>query len=428
MVVLALPISFSLFGFALGEGEKYLPNLFIITLFYTLFYFVTAQKKRSVELLDIAIILYLLFEIILSVLVSNFTANPGFWVKGYLILPLFYFMGKIFIASKHQSERNYKIFRNLLLIIGPYVVLFSLLEYFTRTSIHIALLTGFRNLVGSHVNLDPAQRLAAHIQGGIRLGFYRLLGPQVESTETALVACISGAVYLSWINISSVFYKVTKTIGLLGLVIVIVLTGTRTVIAIVPLVFIAREILDQTKKKWLLYFISLLSLVLVYIILVDWEGLPSLVLRSISGTSYYSSRLSDLSFLDRLYVWKNAFILIKRNMFFGVGLGKPVYLLGGNSSIYTTHNFYLDLLLLQGIIGSVLWLGLFIILTRRSFLIKRKLSKSVLTRAALVHLLLTIIFLFFGLGSPEKIQLSSLWWFYGGMVSYSMHKFGVYDE
>ena len=151
-------------------------------------------------------------------------------------------------------------------------------------------------------------------------------------------------------------------------------------------------------------------------------------MRSISGTSYYSSRLSDLSFLDRLYVWKNAFILIKRNMFFGVGLGKPVYLLGGNSSIYTTHNFYLDLLLLQGIIGSVLWLGLFIILTRRSFLIKRKLSKSVLTRAALVHLLLTIIFLFFGLGSPEKIQLSSLWWFYGGMVSYSMHKFGVYDE
>jgi O-antigen ligase len=427
VVLLFLPISFSMFGFSFGEGDKYLPNLFLIASFYALYYFAQAQNKRSVKLLDIAIVLYMVFEVVISLIVSNFTANPGVWFKGFLILPLFYFMGKVFLAENDQPEKGCILIRNLLLAIGPYIIFFSLLEYFSGINIHVTLLYIFKNLVGSQVNIDPTQILEIHLQGGFREGFYRLLGPQVESTETALVACISFVAYLSWAGATSVLAKFVRTVILILLLGVIVLNGTRTIIVIVPLVFAAREVFKRMGRKRLVFVfaVAALSIFSLFVVSIAWEDLRSAVLQDVSTTPYYSTRLMDIStYLTRISAWKDTLVLIKDNPFFGVGIGTPVYLLGPTSSIYTSHNLYLDILLFQGALGMAMLTTLVTILSRQSLLVMKYMSEAVLGKMALTHILILTVFLTFGLASPEKIQISSLFWFYAGMVSnMSMRQF-----
>lgn len=45
LIILGLPATFSYFGFSFGIGEKYLPNIFVIELFYTVYYFFKPEEK-----------------------------------------------------------------------------------------------------------------------------------------------------------------------------------------------------------------------------------------------------------------------------------------------------------------------------------------------------------------------------------------------
>lgn len=421
LVILALPTTFSYFGFSFGIGEKYLPNIFLIELFFTFYYFIKAGRRNSIEGCDIALIIYILTVTIISLLVAEFSLNPGVLVKQFIIFPLFYFMGKVFLGEERQIGENYLRFRTILFALGPYMLFFVGLEIFTKTNIHAFLLSYFGEFVGSAVIEDPVQLLMSQL----RSSFYRALGPQVEATEAALVTGIAYIGYLSWMNIFSPAKKIIRVLMLFLVLCTIILLSTRSVILMLLPLFTVRVIYGSKTKKWLSFFCVLTSILFLLFMVMDVGGILSTILESISRTAYYSDRLvNPEQILGRLWIWGDAWQLIKDNILFGVGIGVPIYLLGRVGSIYTTHNFYLDILLFQGAFVSCFLIGLWVQLIRRSLYIARNYRGSLFGEIAMAHLLVTVGMLTFALASPEKIQISSLFWFYGGMAASIKSKSG----
>jgi hypothetical protein len=414
LIILGFPATFSYFGFSFGIGEKYLPNIFVIELFYTVYYFFQAGRKGSIEGFDIAIIIYLFIATVVSLLVTEFSLNPGVWVKQFAIFPLFYFMGRVLWMDREHLKENYLSFRNLLLGLGPYMLFFVLLEYFSKINIHTFLLASFKDLVGSVVFSDPSELFKSNLQAY----FYRALGPQVEASETALVVCIAFIGYLAWMNVDSPLKRTIRKLMLFLLLAIIVFLATRSVILMLLPLFAIKVVFGGTTKKGVVYFYIFTSAFLFLLVITDLGGIANTILEKFSKTAYYSDRIKNLdTFFSRIWVWEDAWSLIKNHFLFGIGIGTSVYLLGPGASIYTTHNFYLDILLFQGAFVSSLLVILWTALIRRSISVSRKFRRTLLGEVGLTHLMFTFSMLSFGLASPEKIQISSLFWFYGGVVT-----------
>jgi len=413
-VVLGLPISFLYFGFALSSGERYIPNIFIISLFYTAYYFTKAVRERSLDLFDIALIAYLLTGLLITVLVEGDAFNPGPWIKQFAIYPLFFFLGKVFLSKRKEMSKSYAAFRWLLLAIGPYMAIFMLLEFFAKINVHATLLSSFANLVGSQVIDDPIQRMNQHLLAN----FYRILGPQVEPTETALVAVIAIVAYLSWTVGPSSLTKTVRNVVLVLLAVAVLLSASRTALVMVIPILAASQILRGKLKSWqVAVYLIAATFFFVYIV-IDPGGFIDAGLRAFYESSFYSSRLmDDMSVSGRLETWQQALRLIKDDFLFGLGLGTPVYLAGvSRYDAYTVHNSFLDLLLFQGVLVTSFLFTLWGILIAKSVVTLRTLRGKLAGDLAFTLLLLAFVYVILGMFTPDKPQMMYLFWFYGGML------------
>jgi len=414
-IVLGLPLSFLYFGFAFGEGERYLPNIFVVALCFTGFYFIQAARARSIEGFDIAIILFIITGITATLLIEGASFNPGPLIKQFATYPLFYFMGKVFLSESGRTRETYLAFRNLLLAIGPYMLLSMLIEFIAKINFQAVLLSSFSNLVGSQVIADPIQQLDFHLLAS----FYRILGPQVEPTETALVCMIAIVAYLCWRGTSSNLVKVTRNVMLVLLSIAVVFSASRTALLMIVPVFAAKQILDGALKRWqvALYLIAS-TLVFLYAV-TDPGGFVEAGLRTFYESPFYSSRLMDESSIwGRLEAWEQALRLIKDNFLFGVGEGTPLYLVGSSrSDASTAHNSFLDLLLFHGVLVTGFLVILWGMLLRRSLNALRTFRKELPGQLGLTVLLIMLVYLMLGLFTPDKPQIIYLFWFYGGLLA-----------
>jgi hypothetical protein len=419
LLLLGFPLSFSFFGFSFGAGEKYLPNIAIILSAYTAHYLLRAIRERAIQGLDLAIVAYILVTTVISLLVSGFALNPGVLIRQFAIYPLFYFMGRTFWSIGGVADDKYSAFRNFLLALGAYMLFFISLEYVTGRNIHAALLASFRDFVGSQVIGDPLQLLADHL----RASYFRALGPQVEASETALVVGISYIAYLSWEDGMSFIKRAVRIVMQFLLLGTILLLGTRSVILMLLPLLATKESFGSAARKWRAYAYVLAGVLLLFLVVTDVGGIATGALSTLSRGAYYSERLMEpIAISGRLSAWRDAWSLIRTDFLFGVGVGTPVYVLGPGSSIYTTHNLYLDVLLFQGVVVASVLVLLWAVLIGRSVVLAREYRGHALGEMAVAHLLLVAGMLTFGLASPEKIQLSSLFWFYGGMVAAAKHQ------
>lgn len=88
------------------------------------------------------------------------------------------------------------------------------------------------------------------------------------------------------------------------------------------------------------------------------------------NSDYYDlflTRVSDSGLSYRDVIWSDALAYFEKNLFFGLGLGN--YTFFENYRFYSTHNFYLFLLVSLGVFGSSSILLFFLIFIRRAIMV-----------------------------------------------------------
>ena len=141
-------------------------------------------------------------------------------------------------------------------------------------------------------------------------------------------------------------------------------------------------------------------------------------------TIYYTDRLTAHTATDRLVAWRAALPLITENLVCGVGTGTAINLLGRNESPYTTHNFYLDLLLLQGIPATAAYVGIVTYILMASLKASKQRGSRALARTGTAHFVLTSGMLCFYVANMEKVQIASLFWLGAGIIAVARRRLG----
>ena len=420
-LILFFPVAFSFFGISFGQGQKYLPNVFIIEIFFFII-FLFRKKNILSDSLDVLIIVYMLLVFLISLFTSKFTLDLGVFVKQFLMFPLFYFMGKIYI-TRPSNDKWLKVFINVLMFLGIYMIFLIIFEYFTKLNIMAFLETNFMKMVGSQVVSDPFNQ----IRDQIRSNYFRAIGPQLEPTEAALIVFISFVVYLIWQIKRNMKLFFVKEIILFTLFLLIIILGTRTIILMmfVSLLFyffyLQQNKLKLLRHSFILLFVGGVITLLIYL------GFFNRIFFDFQNSAYFVDRINDEGTIySRIFAWQFAINQIYSHIIFGVGVGIPIYALDyKGASIFTTHNLFLDDLLFQGfflfIILIIIWVKL---IKNDNKIIKLSKDKFHL-KIAKLHILLFVGMIIFGIFSPEKLQISSLFWFIGGINRQQLNMEGI---
>jgi O-antigen ligase len=301
-----------------------------------------------------------------------------------------------------------------MVFIGIFMVCFSVIELLFNYNIFAVLLSDFIELVGSSAFLDPLQKVEAHLAAD----FYRLLGPQVESTEMAIVAFLAFIFCLTWPDQKSPQMKKLTTVMLFLLSALIIVNSSRAVILAVLAVVISNYVILNIRKGRRLSALTIttimIGLLIAVTIIINYAQLLAYLDR-IGVTATFAERIEDEgTILIRLWIWDETLNLIRENLWVGIGFAEidmPTM-----SDVFSSHNYILDLLMHHGIFLTIFLNIIFFIMAFRSLrLLKNK--YETIQSASQVFLLLGLTMMVVGLANPEKPQLAAIFWFFGGLVN-----------
>lgn len=411
ILILSVHPFYYVFGFSFGDGERYLSNIIIVVFTYAVFYFLRANILGRIDGFDVGLIIYLVAVFTVSLYASELRANPGIIVKYVFTPTMFYFVGKVFSLDENNFQDNYLRLRKYLLLLGPYYIILILLEYFGGINVFPGLLDRFASSVGASANvLYPILNYRIVFEA-----FHRVIGPLLEPTETALVMMIVFIVYLLW-NAGG-FWRKFRKFNLIMLFALIILSTSRASIIATLAVIGVWFVFSYRGIERALAICACLVLVLA--------GIFSFgaIKESMHEESYvlpiFGRLTTERTVEDRIEALEEGWELVKDNILFGFGVGTEVNIMDKiepGSIGLTVHNFYLDNLLFKGVLISAGLLVCYLVLIRRSFLVFRNPGNEFIGNIALTHLLLTVGMLTFYFSTQEKLQIASLFWFYGGMV------------
>jgi len=413
-ILLALATPFSSFGFSFGDGGKYLPNIFIVLTFYFVYFIFKNKKYSSFDLVGYLIIIYMALATIGSILVTSSLANIGMMIKRICIAPLFFFCGEVF-ADSETFDSDYKALVHMMLGLGIFMIAFSIIELLFHQNIFAGLLSDFIDMVGSTAFVDPGQIVEAHL----RVDFYRLLGPQVESSEMAIVVLLVFLFCLSWHKPESLLGRQLKIIMLIVLPVLVLINSTRSVILLTFVMVIFNYFLLKIREKQrLITFSSGMVLIASGIFIIIIFNITEVLkfMDEMGVNPFFMERVEDdTNIMGRFLVWNEALKIIDQNFWLGVGFEPLDMPMMGDA--FSVHNYYLDLLVHHGIFLTIFINIIFIILVLRSMKILKEDHTKTNKDVAQIFLMVALTMVIIGLANPEKNQISALFWFFGGLIS-----------
>ena len=412
IVILSQNVFIYSFGFAFGDGEKYLPNITVIVLAYTIGYFYKEFKLGKSDLFDIGFIIYIISIFVMSLYVTEFTSNIGVILKNVAAPMMFYFLGKMFVINE-DIKNNYLKLRKYILILALYFILIAVLELLMGINIFPAILGTFGALVGASENVFYFD-LGEKYESMVYAGFHRLMGPLLEPTETALVIMIIFVIYLTWTDSNK--WRNYRKIMLITLPCLILMGTTRSVILSTGAIIAAGYMFRHRINKKVMAAFGCMALVFLGIY---FSGVGSSSLQGeLEDNPFFGRLVEERNIEARKVAYEEAWALLKDKILLGVGEGIEVDILPakGDPTGLTVHNYYLDNLLFKGVLLSAALLVIFIILIRVVFILYRRHGNDFIGNIAYTYFLLTVGMLTFYLASHQKLQIASLFWFYGGML------------
>lgn len=231
----------------------------------------------------------------------------------YLFMAMYFALGGILTLSMRKIN-----FTLIVQVLSLFMIIIGLLEYFNP---------GFSSLLKAFYRIDDKETAMV---------FYRIVGTVKNSNNVALIATLF--ILLNLYIKENQFIKVLITTGL---IIIILLTGSRTgtVMMIVVLV-----------QFFLSYYLSFRNVVIVFMVLIG-VVLTATYFINFEDTVLFSRVLSteiDEMFLNRkIFYWNKTLKVIAESPVLGVGL----LVKGG----WTVDSFYLNLIKTNGIIGLIIY-------------------------------------------------------------------------
>lgn len=344
--------------------------------------------------------------IVVSIVVSIFWGEMtriGIFGKTYLlsatdVLVFFLFMPvvTILISRRNKIILDYNMLIYIVLLtyilfsafwtVDPYKVIrgfitfsFSFLIYFLVFNLYInnelISLTKVINV------LTVIGFILAIIVVKIFLNNYDLISSDINTLKRAYKIGLgksnyiaSFLMFLSFVSLLSINYlnksKTLKTLHLSLLFLSIILLASKGAILTTAFVFI---IFCRKNKKWLLMY----ALVLITVLILKPFNLDLL------------NELSQLNDPVRIWLIQIGWESFKSNPLFGIGINNYSYLIGDHYNLTNAHNSVFQLLVEMGIIGSLLYLALYLRLYK--FYKKTLIINNELVRIQVKALIIAVI-------------------------------------
>lgn len=421
-LVLLLPAQFRLFGFSFLGNRGTVDNYTIIGLIFTLRYFyLVSIKKIKISKTDTIILLYIIISLIISSITTTDSLSLNyytFFVKRFMSVILVYFVGKIFFHS--IDDQNYEIKLNNLLkylkFIGIYLASFCMIEYISNYNIFVNITNAFVKITQSK-SISSVDLSSLYADYKV-IGFYRYLGPFLESTETAIIILLIISLLIPFIEYNNITKK-TKNLYLIGLLAFVIFLGSTRAVMFTLFILIVVSVLFNEFPKKILFSIIFVSL---FIYLIN----PDNIIHDFENSAYFYARLNDEgSGLSRLIAGENGIAIFLQHPILGVGVGTPIYALQyKGADINTTHNFYLDRLVWTGILGTLFYLSIIYTIFIKALLLFKQNNFQKLRRIGLSFILLSISIWTVYLFNMEKITAGTIFWFFAGGIIYYTNKLG----
>lgn len=393
-----LPQLFFHIGVALGAEGRYLSFLMIFAgaSLATFLYRVAAGSFRAVTA-DLLPALYLAAVLAASVKVRGGgldTSYLALFTRTAVVPFSFYYAGRMFFAETTAFER---LGHGIRLAVGV-AAGFYFLEFALRYNVFVDVSAWLVRQLGTEAFSAYVPQLGVEVAG-----FYRPLGTQVESTESAMVFLVGLAIIWGASSGRKMSWP-SRWLALLCAA-AIVLSTTRGVIIAMLAAGGAWWLAKPEARRGM--------------IVVAAAGAGALVLlwSQLESSAVVLTRILNLeTILGRIGAYLYAWQLFLSSPWLGVGVGTPVYALyEPGSDAFTVHSLYLDSLVHTGLLGTALLLLLY----SNVLVLARRLRRSALDWDAGLRSAFLLLVVAFGvayIANPEKMLPSALIWLLAGGV------------
>lgn len=298
---------------------KYLFFIYIVTLF--IYYFIVKKRENVFSKFSLVVIFFLYLGI--TILWSEFKIQGIISYINFLCFAIY----SILIVEK--TEKEY-----IIDILYKYSIIITLINL-------IVIL-----FIPSVANIYVNDKIAA-IKG-------------VFSSRSGLVVnilfCI--VIIISKFNKTKRNIFINSTLVLINIVIILCTKSSTGILALVlfPVFYL---IFDKKNK----YSFILGTVVMILVIIIPFLNLGNEIINNAFGLIFHKSS----TFSSRSYIWEYSISLIRKGLFFGVGIesiqkyiNPNIILTSVNRSFSHTHNGALEVILEFGIIGFILLIMIYI--------------------------------------------------------------------
>jgi len=323
-------------------------QIFAMSIFLVLYILLPRHKKHPLNLLDQVVIVYVIWIFISSILNAIFTLDPE--QNLHRVLSLFVclgYMSPYFISRNYFRDPNYlKYF--FWGIIGIYSIFFIY-------TIFRFLNFGTKDLMSARVILG--QRLPLIVCFITTLAMYYIFSSGKKNRNYLYFFCLTGIILVALSLTRACYFQLF--IGFL---------------------FIFFTILKRKKKSSIKKLFFVIALFIIGLFLLSSLNLFNIatVMHRLGSTLDLSLIHQDSSFADRTTMWAgllNSLIKQPLRIIFGYGQLGPSYVgpsvisavTGGIIQLYSAHNEYLDILIRNGIIGLLIFLGIWVMVIYKGF-------------------------------------------------------------
>lgn len=411
-LIILLPLHYILFSIIFDDISvlKFWKEIVIFTLLGLRMYSMYRNKEsKKINITEFFIILFFVFEII-YILIAN-KIYPALYIARVYTEPLLiYFIFKNLKLSKDDYKNIFKI----LLIESTIISMYGIFQ-------SVVLGDDFLIRLGYPTKREGVLRSSFYLNG---LGdFQRNVGTFVSSNTLAFFLGIIGiaSLYANEMFEKKKFYYIQILLVLSG----IILTFSRSVWLGIAISIIFMFAYSKNKKLFLkiIAIIACVSLLLLAVIgIVTGVNIFGNIIHLITRTLSFedTSTLGHISSLQ-----KSADIFSKNIMGTGLGMNGPKAVQFYEKP-YLTESSYFLLLFEFGIIGTIIYIGIFISMFIRAFLRKRQGLASEwscnLIHSITAFVLVTFIFLPF----VQDMEIISFYFILAGLcensLSYDLNK------
>ena len=321
-------------------------QIFAISIFLVLY--ILRHKKHPLNLLDQVVIVYVIWIFTSSILNAIFTLDPE--QNLHRVLSLFVCLGYM---SPYVISRNY--FRDPHYLKYFFWGIIGIYSIFFIYTIFRFLNFGTKDLMAARVILG--QRLPLIVCFITTLAMYYIFSSGKKNRNYLYFFCLIG-------------------------IVIIFLSLTRACYFqfFIGIFFIFFAILKGKKKSLIKKFFLVIALFVIGLFLLNSLNLFNIgtITNRLSGILGSDLMRQDASFSDRTTMWAgllNSLTKQPLRIIFGYGQLGPSYVgpsvisavTGGIIQLYSAHDEYLDILIRNGIIGLLIFLGIWVMVIYKGF-------------------------------------------------------------